>query len=188
MTDQVDLQPFGEPPASPGGVDARSLMSTIAGLPDLYERQVDHDRLLAAEGAGHIVHDLPLRSDGRMVALESRPWRLDPVPLVIDGHEFVALADGAIADADAGGDPRRPLRTADAAARRRRRPAQALGESEVPSRRVRHTSVSTLADELRRRRHPRRDWALARRARSHGCTRGRRLRTARPFGVGTGAP
>jgi uncharacterized circularly permuted ATP-grasp superfamily protein/uncharacterized alpha-E superfamily protein len=82
---------------SPGGVDATSLMSSIAGFADLGSRQVDHDRLLAAEGAGHIVHDLPLRTDGRMVGLESRPWRLDPIPLVIDGDEFVALADGAIA-------------------------------------------------------------------------------------------
>jgi uncharacterized circularly permuted ATP-grasp superfamily protein/uncharacterized alpha-E superfamily protein len=72
-------------------------MSTIADLGDLGSRQIDHDRLLAAEGAGHIVHDLPLRADGRMVALESRPWRLDPIPLVLDGDEFVALADGAIA-------------------------------------------------------------------------------------------
>lgn len=84
-------------PAGPGRTDASALMSTIAGLADLGGRQVDHDRLLAAEGAGHIVHDLPLRADGRMVALESRPWRLDPVPLVIEGDEFVALADGAIA-------------------------------------------------------------------------------------------
>jgi uncharacterized circularly permuted ATP-grasp superfamily protein/uncharacterized alpha-E superfamily protein len=76
---------------------AAALIDSIAGLADLSARQVDHDRLLAAEGAGHIVHDLPLRADGRMVALESRPWRLDPIPLVIDGDEFVALADGAIA-------------------------------------------------------------------------------------------
>ena len=82
---------------SPGGVDASALMASIAGLGDLAGRQIDHDRLLANEGAGHIVHDLPLRTDGRMVALESRPWRLDPIPLVIDGDEFVALADGAIA-------------------------------------------------------------------------------------------
>lgn len=86
-------------PRSGGGdhSDALELMSTIAGLDDLYSRQVDLDRLLAAEGAGHIVHDLPLRADGRMVALESRPWRLDPIPLVIDGDEFIALADGAVA-------------------------------------------------------------------------------------------
>jgi hypothetical protein len=83
--------------ASQGGRGAAALMNSIAGLADLGSRQVDHDRLLAAEGAGHIVHDLPLRADGRMVALESRPWRLDPIPLVIDGDEFVALADGAIA-------------------------------------------------------------------------------------------
>jgi uncharacterized circularly permuted ATP-grasp superfamily protein/uncharacterized alpha-E superfamily protein len=83
--------------ASAGGLDAGALMGSIARLSDLYARQVDHDRLLAAEGSGHIVHDLPLRTDGRMVALESRPWRLDPIPLVIDGDEFVALADGAIA-------------------------------------------------------------------------------------------
>jgi uncharacterized circularly permuted ATP-grasp superfamily protein/uncharacterized alpha-E superfamily protein len=83
--------------ASRGGRGATALMESIAGLGDLVTRQVDHDRLLAAEGAGHIVHDLPLRADGRGVALESRPWRLDPIPLVIDGDEFVALADGAIA-------------------------------------------------------------------------------------------
>ena len=90
----------GTPPsatASAGGMGAAALMETVAGLGDLITRQQDHDRLLAAEGAGHIVHDLPLRADGRMVALESRPWRLDPIPLVIDGDEFVALADGAIA-------------------------------------------------------------------------------------------
>ncbi|HSP27170.1 MAG TPA: hypothetical protein VLN74_01390, partial [Ilumatobacteraceae bacterium] len=66
--------------ASQGSQSAAELMDAIAGLADLGSRQVDHDRLLAAEGAGHIVHDLPLRADGRMVALESRPWRLDPIP------------------------------------------------------------------------------------------------------------
>lgn len=80
-----------------GRADAEWLTSFIAGLSDLGARQADHDRLLAAEGAGHIVHDLPLRADGRMVGLESRPWRIDPIPLVIDGDEFVALADAAIA-------------------------------------------------------------------------------------------
>ncbi|MGB0112982.1 MAG: circularly permuted type 2 ATP-grasp protein [Ilumatobacteraceae bacterium] len=80
-----------------GGHDADGLTALIADLPDLAERQIDADRLLGAEGAGHIVHDLPTRSDGRSVALESRPWRLDPIPLVIDGAEFVELADGAIA-------------------------------------------------------------------------------------------
>ena len=88
-TPAVDRQP------TPG--EAAGLVRAISELNDLAWRQSDHDRLLAAEGAGHIVHDLPLRSDGRMVALESRPWRLDPIPMVIDGEEFVALADAAIA-------------------------------------------------------------------------------------------
>lgn len=83
--------------ASAATSPAVALTAAIARLADLPERQIDSDRLLAAQGAGHIVHDLPLRSDGRLVALESRPWRLDPVPLVIDGDEFVALADGAAA-------------------------------------------------------------------------------------------
>ena len=103
MTDHLDTDldiEAGTPPSamfSRGGLDATALMDSIAGFADINTRQVDHDRLLAAEGAGHIVHDLPLRADGRKVALESRPWRLDPIPLVIDGDEFVALADGAIA-------------------------------------------------------------------------------------------
>jgi uncharacterized circularly permuted ATP-grasp superfamily protein/uncharacterized alpha-E superfamily protein len=78
-------------------LEAGHLPEWIASLPDLSRRQLDADRLLAAEGAGHIVHDLPVRSDGRVVALESRPWRLDPIPLVLDATEFVALADAAVA-------------------------------------------------------------------------------------------
>ena len=106
MTDQTDLQMSGGSTSpgtphpgmfSPGGVDATSLMSSIAGFADLGSRQVDHDRLLAAEGAGHIVHDLPLRTDGRMVGLESRPWRLDPIPFVLESAEFAVLRSGAIA-------------------------------------------------------------------------------------------
>lgn len=52
-------------------------------------------RLLAAEGAGHVVHDLPVRADGRAVALESRPWRIDPQPYVLSATEFEWLA-GAV--------------------------------------------------------------------------------------------
>ncbi len=99
VTDGMDID-VGAPTGmfSPGGVDTSALMASIAGLGDLAGRQIDHDRLLAAEGAGHIVHDLPVArrwSDGgaRIPAVAS-----DPVPLVIDGDEFVAaLADGAIA-------------------------------------------------------------------------------------------
>ncbi|HUF99375.1 MAG TPA: hypothetical protein VMM60_14695, partial [Ilumatobacter sp.] len=47
-------------------------------------RQGRADRLLAAEGAGHLVHDLPVRADGRLATVESRPWRVDPIPVVLD--------------------------------------------------------------------------------------------------------
>ena len=52
------------------------------------DRQLRADRLLAAEGAGHLVHDLPVRADGRPVTVESRPWRLDPIPVVLDAATF----------------------------------------------------------------------------------------------------
>ncbi len=69
------------------------MSSTVdaAGTPDPLElgrRQAALDRLLMAEGAGHIVHDLPVRADGRSVSLASRPWRLDPVPYVLSAAEF----------------------------------------------------------------------------------------------------
>lgn len=62
---------------------------------ELARRQGAIDRLLMAEGAGHIVHDLPLRSDGRSVGIASRPWRLDPTPYVLDAEEF-AWIEGAV--------------------------------------------------------------------------------------------
>jgi uncharacterized circularly permuted ATP-grasp superfamily protein/uncharacterized alpha-E superfamily protein len=46
------------------------------------------DRLLAAEGAGHLVHDLPVRADGRTASPSSRPWRLDPIPFALDTLVF----------------------------------------------------------------------------------------------------
>lgn len=55
---------------------------------ELGRQQLAIDRLLMSEGAGHIVHDLPARADGRNVALTSRPWRLDPLPYVITSDEF----------------------------------------------------------------------------------------------------
>lgn len=79
-------------------------MSTTSGavdiadpgdLGDLIRRQGAIDRLLMAEGAGHIVHDLPVRSDGRSVGLASRPWRLDPMPYVLDSDEF-SWIEGAV--------------------------------------------------------------------------------------------
>lgn len=58
-------------------------------------RQGAIDRLLTAEGAGHIVHDLPMRADGRTVGLASRPWRLDPMPYVVTADEFTWI-EGAV--------------------------------------------------------------------------------------------
>lgn len=54
-------------------------------LPD---RQARVDRLLAAEGAGHLVHDLPVRAGGRSSGVESRPWRLDSIPVVLPSATF----------------------------------------------------------------------------------------------------
>ncbi len=55
-------------------------------------RQARADRILAAEGAGHLVHDLPVRADGRSAALESRPWRIDPIPVALDAGTFQWLS------------------------------------------------------------------------------------------------
>ena len=38
-----------------------------------------------------------MRADGRTVSLASRPWRLDPIPIVIDAAEFTALGDRVVA-------------------------------------------------------------------------------------------
>jgi uncharacterized circularly permuted ATP-grasp superfamily protein/uncharacterized alpha-E superfamily protein len=54
----------------------------------LTRRQVEADRMIAASLAGHLVHELP-DAEGRRA---DRPWRLDPVPLILDGGTFGALA------------------------------------------------------------------------------------------------
>ena len=69
-----------------------SLRDALLDPVRLAEWQHQADRLLVAEGAGHLVHDLPVRADGRAAGLESRPWRLDPVPMVIDTATFQWLA------------------------------------------------------------------------------------------------
>ncbi len=83
-TDTVDASPlFAAPPT----VRRRLLdRESMAG------RQVRADRLLAAEGAGHLVHDLPVRRGGRYVADDHRPWRIDPIPLVLDAGTFQWLS------------------------------------------------------------------------------------------------
>ena len=67
---------------------------------ELLDRQRQADRLLDAEGTGHLVHELSLATDrhGNSAAARSvsRPWRLDPIPFVIDASDFQQLAKGAI--------------------------------------------------------------------------------------------
>lgn len=70
------LQPQGE------------LRDQLLDPTSLQQRQSRTDRLLAAHGAGHLVHDLPIRADGRLAAVTSRPWRLDPIPVVLDAATF----------------------------------------------------------------------------------------------------
>lgn len=80
---------------APGGVSllppptlARRLFEPDA----MAARQARADRILAAEGAGHLVHDLPVRADGRAATVESRPWRVDPVPVTLDAGTFQWLS------------------------------------------------------------------------------------------------
>ena len=56
----------------------------------LREHRRQADRLLDAEGAGHLVHELG--HDG--TSSDSSPWRLDPIPLVVAHHDFAAVAAG----------------------------------------------------------------------------------------------
>ena len=71
----------------------------------LLNRQQQADRLLDAEGTGHLVHELALAPErsgtdrhGVSAAARSvsRPWRLDSIPFVLDGAEFQRLAAGAV--------------------------------------------------------------------------------------------
>jgi uncharacterized circularly permuted ATP-grasp superfamily protein/uncharacterized alpha-E superfamily protein len=58
----------------------------------LSRRQAEADRVIAASGAGHLVHEVHERrgEDG------GRPWRIDPVPVVLSGSTFDALADAVV--------------------------------------------------------------------------------------------
>ena len=65
----------------------------------LRERQQHADRLLDAQGTGHLVHEISLAPDRHGVTAAARsvshPWRLDPVPFVLTADEFQVLARGA---------------------------------------------------------------------------------------------
>jgi uncharacterized circularly permuted ATP-grasp superfamily protein/uncharacterized alpha-E superfamily protein len=68
---------------------------------ELVERQRQADRLLDAEGAGHLVHELTFERAATVGTRQadtmstSRPWRLDPVPVLIAHDEFESLAAAA---------------------------------------------------------------------------------------------
>jgi len=66
----------------------RSLSRALAKLApsELVDRQRQADRLVEAEGASYLFND-----DG---VDASRPWRLDPVPLVLSGTEWAELERG----------------------------------------------------------------------------------------------
>jgi uncharacterized circularly permuted ATP-grasp superfamily protein/uncharacterized alpha-E superfamily protein len=73
-----------------------ALRTVLLDAGQLVAWQAQVDRLLVAEGAGHLVHDLPVRADGRAATIASRPWRLDPIPVVIDTETFQWLSSAVI--------------------------------------------------------------------------------------------
>lgn len=62
----------------------------------LSRRQTEADRVIAASLAGHLVHDLRVPPDDPSRPAPNRPWRLDPVPLVLDGDVFGGLAAAVV--------------------------------------------------------------------------------------------
>jgi uncharacterized circularly permuted ATP-grasp superfamily protein/uncharacterized alpha-E superfamily protein len=97
---------IGREPASGGGFDESlmwdaGLRTALLDAEMLTTWQAQVDRLLVAEGAGHLVHDLPVRADGRSATVASRPWRLDPIPFVIDTATFQWLSSAVIERMDA---------------------------------------------------------------------------------------
>jgi uncharacterized circularly permuted ATP-grasp superfamily protein/uncharacterized alpha-E superfamily protein len=68
----------------------QQLVETFArlGPAEVEERRLRAERLLVAEGASHVVHD-----DGTDA---SRPWQIDPVPLVVSAREWASLEQGLV--------------------------------------------------------------------------------------------
>ena len=67
---------------------SNAVLARLTGdRPALIRRQAEADRVLAASSAGHLVHEMNVHR---------RPWRVDPVPLVIDGPTFDRLAAGIV--------------------------------------------------------------------------------------------
>ncbi len=65
----------------------RALSQAIAVMspPEVASRQREADRLVESEGASHLFHDF---------GDSSRPWRLDPLPLILGGAEWADLERG----------------------------------------------------------------------------------------------
>ena len=61
---------------------------TRLGPAEINERRARAERLLVAEGASHVVHD-----DGTDA---SRPWQIDPVPLVVSAREWATVEQGLV--------------------------------------------------------------------------------------------
>ena len=55
--------------------------------PALLRRQAETDRIVAASSAGHLVHEM---------SVHRRPWRVDPVPFVLDAATFADLGAGIV--------------------------------------------------------------------------------------------
>jgi uncharacterized circularly permuted ATP-grasp superfamily protein/uncharacterized alpha-E superfamily protein len=68
-------------------MSAEVIEPLIADRAALIRRQAEADRVVAASSAGHLVHEMNVHR---------RPWRVDPVPFVLDGATFARLADGII--------------------------------------------------------------------------------------------
>ena len=79
----------------PGWAAVDRLLGTAS--PELLvEQRRRADRLLDAEGAGHLVHDLAIERwadarDDDVDVGDTRPWRLDPIPFVVEHAEFERL-------------------------------------------------------------------------------------------------
>ena len=124
------------------------------------------DRLIAAAGAGHLVHDLPVRADGRVATVASRPVAARPDPArARRRRRSTAVAGRRRADA------RRWRRCSPTSTARARwsRDGIGAGRGAGVERRYRLAAVgaaaaAALADHVRRRRRRRRRRLVARRA------------------------
>ncbi|MCU1502654.1 MAG: hypothetical protein JWM12_2008, partial [Ilumatobacteraceae bacterium] len=75
---------------------ARLVSALGTTTPTLFaERQRQADRLLDAEGAGHLVHQISLERT-KIPETPGSSFRLDPLPFPISREEFAVLADAAV--------------------------------------------------------------------------------------------